>query len=69
MDEDQPYEGLPPGAYGRVTNPERYIVVHEAAIALVDRLEQTYRVHRSEPDPEPDLAGSSASVAGHSPRS
>ena len=28
MDEDHPYEGPPPDVYGRVTNPEWYIVTH-----------------------------------------
>ena len=55
VDEDHPYEGPPPDVYGRVTNPEWYIVTHDAAIALVDRLQRTYRVPRSEPAPEPEL--------------
>lgn len=53
---DQPsYGGPPPDAYARVTNPERYIVVQNAADVLVKRLAQTYQVHLSEPDPDPDL--------------
>jgi hypothetical protein len=56
VDEEQPsYEEPPPEAYGRVTNPERYVVVQEAAAVLLDQLEQTYLVRRSEPNPDPDL--------------
>lgn len=56
VDANQPsYTGPPPDAYGRVTNPERYIVVHSAADALVKRLSQTYQVRLSEPNPDPDL--------------
>lgn len=50
-DEGQTYEGPPEEAYGRVTNPERYVEVQQAAIQLIERLEQTYKVRRSEPLP------------------
>ena len=49
------HAGPPPDAYGRVTNPERYIVVQAATDVLVKRLAQTYQVRLGEPDPDPDL--------------
>ena len=55
MDEQHRYEGPQPEAYGRITYPERYLVVHEAAAGLMDVLEETFVVRRSEPDPAPDL--------------
>lgn len=40
-------DGMPPDeAYGRVTNPERYAVLHDAARAEIDRLCATYDVER-----------------------
>lgn len=35
-----------PDAYGRVTNPERFIVVVEATEKLIDRLVETFEVER-----------------------
>ena len=43
-----PYEGPPEEAYGRVTNPERFLPLQSAAIEVLDRLEQTFDVHRVE---------------------
>jgi hypothetical protein len=54
-EEGQTYEGPPEGAYGRVTNPERYVEVQQAAIQLLDHLEQTYMVRRSESMPDQAL--------------
>ncbi len=42
----------PPDAYGRVTNPERYRVVHTAARQLIDELRRTFVV---EEDRSPEL--------------
>jgi hypothetical protein len=50
-DDERSHERPPPDAYGRVTNPERFIIVQEAAAGLLDRLEQTYLVRRSKRSP------------------
>jgi hypothetical protein len=43
-------DGMPPdGAYGRVTDPERYALLHETATSVVDDLVASYEVDRSEP--------------------
>jgi hypothetical protein len=58
-------------AYGRVTNPERYRLLHEAARDLLARLEGEYDVERSEGlDVDPGLAamGPVDSVVRLSPR-
>ena len=39
-------EGPPPEAYSRVTNPERFRPLHDAALELLGRLENTYDVER-----------------------
>lgn len=39
-------EGPPEEAYSRVTNPERFQPVHDAAIELLDRLEREFAVKR-----------------------
>ncbi len=55
----------PPGAYGRVTNPARYRVVHAAARQFIDDLRRTFAV---EEDRSPELdrilmsSGASASI-------
>lgn len=38
--------GPPPDAYGRVTNAERYRILHEAARELLDQLARDYAVER-----------------------
>jgi hypothetical protein len=38
----------PPEAYGRVTNPERFRVLHRGAEELLSRLESDYEVDRAE---------------------
>ena len=43
-----PYEGPPEEAYGRVTNPERFLPLQSAAIEVLDGLEQTFDVRRVE---------------------
>lgn len=52
MDE---WEEPPPEAYERVTNPERFAAVVEAARDLVDRLEATYDVRREVGSPDEDF--------------
>ncbi|MGQ0830047.1 MAG: DUF6226 family protein [Microthrixaceae bacterium] len=37
-------DGPPDDAYGRVTNPERYRLLHEAALTIVEELSATYEV-------------------------
>jgi hypothetical protein len=49
-------EQPPDDAYERVTNPERFAPLHEAADALVARLESQYQVERSDGGP-PAYAG------------
>ncbi|MDQ1506921.1 MAG: hypothetical protein QOD57_4648 [Actinomycetota bacterium] len=39
------------GAYERVTNPERFAPLHEAADALIARLESQYQVERTDGGP------------------
>jgi len=54
MDADLPDEP-PDGAYGRVTNPERFQTLHRAALELVDRLVSEFEVERvdgTDLDPE-----------------
>jgi hypothetical protein len=51
-------EEPPPEAYGRVTNPERFRVLHGVAEELLDRLEAEYEVARAEgADVDTRLAG------------
>jgi hypothetical protein len=51
-------EEPPPEAYSRVTNPERFAVLHRAAEELLDRLEREYQVNRTEGvDVDPTLYG------------
>lgn len=45
------YERPPPEAYGRVTNPGRYAVLHAAASELVAELAITYEIDVTEADP------------------
>lgn len=46
---DEAEEEMPPdGAYGRATNPERYLVLHGAALAEIDRVVATYEVDRTD---------------------
>ena len=52
MDE---WDDPPPEAYERVTNPERFAAVVEAARDLVDRLEATYDVRREVGSPAADF--------------
>ena len=40
--------GPPEEAYGRVTNPERYRILHSAGLALLDRLSDQFLVERRE---------------------
>ena len=40
--------GPPDEAYGRVTNPERFLPLHSSILELMDRMEQTFDVHRTE---------------------
>jgi hypothetical protein len=40
--------GPPDEAYSRVTNPERFAILHAAAVELLDRLEAEFDVERSE---------------------
>lgn len=48
----------PPEAYGRVTNPERYLVLHDRADELVASLEVIYQVDRTDgTEVAPDLPG------------
>jgi hypothetical protein len=49
-------DGPPDDAYGRVTNPERYRPLHEAALQIVDELSATYHVSVTRgPDADPEL--------------
>ena len=49
-------EGPPPEAYSRVTNPERFLSLHEAALRLLERLEADFDVERMEGyDIDPEL--------------
>ena len=41
-------EGPPKEAYSRVTNPERFLPLHAAAMELLDRLEREFAVDRLE---------------------
>jgi hypothetical protein len=49
--------GPPDDAYGRVTNPERYRPLHDAADRQLDELEHTYAVARAEGLPLDDFGG------------
>ncbi len=54
-------DGPPEEAYSRVTNPERFAPLHDAARALLDRLEAEFDVRRAvvtEPDDEYSKGGS-----------
>ena len=49
-------EGPPEEAYSRVTNPERFQPLHDAATELLDRLEREFAVERLEgPDADDEL--------------
>lgn len=52
----------PDPSYGRVTNPERYAVLHRAARSTLDRLTAAYAVERVDGGPglDADLAGPGA---------
>jgi hypothetical protein len=53
----------PSEAYGRVTNPERYRVVHDAARALVDHLRRDFVIETDDAPPgDPILLASGASI-------
>ncbi len=53
---DDSIEHPPPDAYNRVTNPERYRVLHDAGHDLLERLERDYVVQRRESAAlDPDL--------------
>ena len=41
-------EGPPEEAYGRVTNPERFAPLHDAALEMIGRLEADFDVERAE---------------------
>ena len=41
-------EGPPEDAYGRVTNPERFGPLHDAALEMIGRLEDGFEVERTE---------------------
>ena len=61
----------PEEAYGRVTDPQRYALLHDAARALLDRLEREHDVVRAEGlDLDPELAGQpfAASLVRLTPR-
>ena len=61
----------PEEAYGRVTDPQRYALLHDAARALLDRLEREHDVERAEGlDLDPELAGQpfAASLVRLTPR-
>ena len=45
---DRPPAGPDPSSYGRVTNSDRYSVLHDAAHGLLDRLVTAYLVEREE---------------------
>ena len=47
-------EGPPEEAYSRVTNPERFLPLHAAAMELLDRLEREFAVDRFEGHDEDD---------------
>ena len=49
-------DGPPDEAYSRVTNPERFQPLHDAAMELLDRLEREFAVERLEgPDADDEL--------------
>ena len=49
-------DGPPQEAYSRVTNPERFQPLHDAATELLDRLEREFAVERLEgPDVDDEL--------------
>ena len=49
-------DGPPEEAYSRVTNPERFQPLHDAAMELLDRLEREFAVERLEgPDADDEL--------------
>ena len=52
-----PADGPPDEAYGRVTNPDRYAVLHPAVRALVDDVTARFVAERVEGWRDPDLAG------------
>ncbi len=55
---DDPTQHPPPDAYNRLTNPERYAVLHQAAHSLLEQLEQDYVVgHLESTALDPDLTG------------
>lgn len=60
-----PASPIPEEAYGRVTNPERYRVLHTAARELLDRLATSYAVDREDGDAalDPALADRFADAA------
>lgn len=45
---DEPKADLPPDEYERVTNPQRFLVLHEAALAEIGRLVASYDVDRTD---------------------
>ena len=56
-------EGPPKEAYSRVTNPERFQPLHDAATELLDRLEREFAVERLEgPDADDELGRESLSA-------
>ena len=56
-------EGAPKEAYSRVTNPERFQPLHDAATELLDRLEREFAVERLEGrDADDDWAGKALRV-------
>ena len=50
-------EGPPEEAYSRVTNPERFQPLHDAALELLDRLEREFAVERLEGSGDDDELG------------
>jgi hypothetical protein len=54
---DGPELGPPEDAYGRVTDPERYAVLHDVVRGLVDDLTARYVVERFDGWHDPDLVG------------
>jgi hypothetical protein len=45
---DRSHEGPPPEAYSRVSNPERFQLLHEFALNKLIQLEKNYQVRREE---------------------
>lgn len=57
VDDDHPIGGPPTEAYSRVTDPERYSVLHEAARRLLEQLSRDYAVEvLTGPTADEDLA-------------